>query len=388
MNVPRLLLLGVLCLLAACGGGSGSDKAGIPAVHNTVAGVASAGIIKGGAVKVFAPYSSQTGADKLLISAGQTSLTDGSYSVDIGSYSGTIIVEVTGGSYLDEADSTAGPKAIPESAPLRAVLNNGGGSVKASVTALTELAVRKARSLDKNLGSASVDTANSQISDLFRVDIITVSPLDASGSLSTGGDAERDYTIALAAISQLTKSSGQTLDATLSNLAGAISSTGCMDAGMADSLIRALTNFLADTTNNRTGVTAVSDNLKSIGKTTLKLIITLSGVGVKGLEATIALPAGVTVAVDATGIPLKGVLVQSVGGINTLLVCNARTPGILKLSLVNADKDFVINSGDIVTVRFDLDAGAAIPNAAAFKLISYTLFNANGAEVAGILNLH
>ena len=384
--VPVLLLLSVLSLLAGCGGG---DSAAPPPVGNIVTGTASAGIVKGGRVRAFTPYSSLTGADKRQVGSDvTTSLIDGSYSIDIGSYSGPLVVEVTGGSYVDEADGSAGPKTIPADAPLRAAVSSASGTVTVAVTPLTELAVKQARTLDKRLGPESIDTANAQISDLFKVDIINTAPLDASRSISAGAPAEKDYTIVLAAISQLVKSSGNSLDLTIRSLEESVNSSGRMDAGAVSAVMTALTTFLADTANNKTGVTAISDNLKNIGKTTLKVMLKLSGNGVKSLEATIALPVGVTVAVDSTGATLNGVLVPLIGGTNTLLSGSATGPGMLKLVLLNWDRELVIRSGDIVSIAFQLDPAAEVPSVAAFTFADYTLFDANGAEVAGRLTLH
>jgi hypothetical protein len=395
MKIIRLIpILGALSLLAACGGGGGGGATAPAPASNTVAGVASAGIIRGGTVKVFAPYSSLSGADKKQIGAsGLTSLTDGSYSINIGSYSGAVVVEVTGGSYIDEADVSAGLKTIPAGAPLRAAVSSASGIVNVAVTPLTELAVKQAREQDKKLGAASIDTANSQISDLFKVDIINTTPLDASAAISSGTQAQKDYTIVLAGISQLTKTSTQTLDTALANLAGNIDASGKMAAGSSASVTAALTTFLADTGNNKTGVTTVSDNLKNVGTTTIKLTLALTGTGVREVETTLLLPAGVTVSADATGAALNGVLTQSAGGTHTTLAgkftaAAGSAAGTLHLILLSPDAQ--IGAGDIITVTCDLAAGASAPTAANFiqKSGGTTLSDQNGTPVTGTLTQH
>ena len=139
----------------------------------------------------------------------------------------------------------------------------------------------------------------------------------------------------------------------------------------------------------RCGVSTISDNLQNIGKITFKMTLALSvGVCVKSVDATVVLPAGVTAAVDSSGATLNGVLVPLIGGTNTLLSGSSRAPGMLKLILLNGDTGFLIPSGDVVIVAFCLDPEVAVPNAVAFTLSNYKLFDRDGAEVGGTLSFH
>jgi hypothetical protein len=364
-------------------------------VNNTVTGVAAAGVISGGTVKVFQPYSSLTGADKKQIGATTTTSTVapiGSYSVSLGSYSGPVVVEITGGSYIDEAGNVLVSAGIPAGVPLRAAVSSVSGSVSVAVTPLTELAVKQAREQDKKLGAASIDAANAQVSDLFKVDIIKTTPLDASAPISAGTQAQQDYTIALATLSQLAGTPAN-LDATLANLAANISPAGSMAPATAAALNTALTAFVAPgNTNNKTGVTAVPTDLQNLGKTTLKLTLALTGTGVRGVDTTVTLPAGVTASADGTGATLASVFTLPAG--STITQPSGKfTPAVTgvpaTLRLILNSPSAVVGAGDIATLNFNLDAGAAVPTAADFTLSGTALFDINGTQVAGAtLSVH
>ena len=87
-----LILISFLCI--GCGSSSDSDGS-----TSTVSGVASKGPIEGGTVSAYKIVNGQK--EGLLGTA--ISSKDGSYSIDIGSYTGPVLIEITGGTYKDEA---------------------------------------------------------------------------------------------------------------------------------------------------------------------------------------------------------------------------------------------------------------------------------------------
>ena len=380
-SLKPILISALLLITAACGGGGGGSTP--PPASNTVAGVAAAGIIKGGTVKVFGPYSSVSGADKKQIGATvQTSLTTGAYSVDLGSYTGPVIVEVSGGSYVDEA--TGATTSIPAGAPLRAVAVSSTGSVNVAVTPLTELAAKQAATLagaGVKLTDTTINQANAQVSDLFKVDIIATQPLDASAPL-VGTQAQKDYTLALAALSQLANDPAQ-LGTTLTTLASSITTAGSMDATVVGNIATALTGFLVNT-NNSTGITVVPDALKNLGTTTVTLTIALAGTGVKGVETDIVLPANVSVATEAGALPVatqSGVFTKLVGGANATPAGSVVIAGTVHL--IFNDPDTALPAGDILTVKAEVAAGVVPPAASAFTLANSKLKDGGGVIVGG-----
>jgi len=373
MNIKRLLAIISLFLLAACGGGG---DGGSPATPTVISGVASKGIIVGGTVKVYA-LNVDGSMGKLLGSA----VTDanGAYSIDIGVYTGPVTLEVSG-TYTDEA--TGLPKTVPEYAPLRAALSSASGNVTLPVTPLTDLAVRQAGTLTAN----NITAANTLISNAFKVDIIAttpVAPTSAAFSSSTTTQAQRDYTMALAAISQQ-MASGDTLEAVLNTLDIGIGSTG-MTSGTATTITTALTSFIANS-NNQTGVSSIAEtSLQNIGLTSMKLTVALNGsdvASVKGIQTIITLPAGVLLRSDATGKLLTGVITTmgsaSSGYPEGKFTSAANT---LTLGLITAGN---LTAGDIITINLDLASGTTTaPAASAFTIGTSNLVDNNGLVVSG-----
>ena len=98
MNSNRFISFSCLTLLLsfflyACGSGGGGSNSGggTPVV---ISGVASKGLISGGAVKVSSLATDGTSGSQL---GSATTQSSGAFSVNIGTYSGNILVEVTGG---------------------------------------------------------------------------------------------------------------------------------------------------------------------------------------------------------------------------------------------------------------------------------------------------
>ena len=131
--------LAIMTLLG-CGGGGGGGGATIPGAADTItfSGVAAKGPINGGNIKVYAVKNGNVDFGTVL-GSGITS-TDGSgrYSVTLNSAPiGPVVVEVSGGSYTDEASGTP---AVGIQVPLRAVVSGVADGAKIAVTPLTNLA--------------------------------------------------------------------------------------------------------------------------------------------------------------------------------------------------------------------------------------------------------
>ena len=375
-----LFVAALLMLTAACGGGGGGSKS------TTVTGVAAAGVIKGGTVKVFTPYSSATGADKKQLgSTATTDATTGRYSVNIGSYTGPVIVEVFG-SYTDEA--TGQSATIPSTAPLRAMTVTTAGTVDVAVTPLTELAARQAVKLStdpkKKVTDADIIKANAQIADLFKVnDIIGTQPLDASAPL-TGTADQKNYTLVLAALSQIGNDPTK-LATTLDTVAAGISTSGVMTDPVATSITDALDAFVAPTnTNNKTGITTATlpGELADIGTTSVTLTMVLTGTGVKSVQTDITLPANVSAETDDSGALSAGVLTNLIGGTNVSLAGSSLSASTVRVIFNRADAT-AMPAGDIATVKFVVAPGVAVPAATAFSTANTLLKDANGVVVNG-----
>lgn len=378
-NIKCILTIISLFILAACGGG-GSSETVTPPGGTVIKGVASKGIITNGTVTVYALSVDGSKGAKL-----GTSSTDGSgaYNISIGSYTGPVIVEAFG-NYTDEATGLL--KSVPESAPLRAAIAQTGGTVSLSVTPLTDLAVRQAGALT----SENITKANIQISDLFKVNIIATAPAEpTSGAFQSSSttQAQRDYALVLAGVSQLMKAGGTELAATLSTLNSGISPAG-MNSETAATLTTALNSFIANP-KNLTGVTTIADTtLQNVGSMSMKMTIALQGsaaASVKGIQGTITLPSGVMLRTDAAGKILSGVMtmVSTASGFieakYTVTASNA--PATVTLAFITTGN---VMAGDILVFYFDLMPGVSAPATTAFTISNSKLLDADGTSVSGV----
>lgn len=225
--------------LAGCGSGGGGGGNG---AQKSITGVASKGPISGGTVVVYALAADGTKGDLL---GSATTGTDGSYSIDIGTYTGNVIVEVTGGTYKDEATGNT----VPNTEKLRAALTNVSTSVSVAVTPLTEMAV----SLAGTLTTSQIESMNSLVSAMIGVDIIGTMPVDVTGDVSAATVDQITYGLMLATISQMVKD-GKASDvyAAISAIKNDLSDDNKLNATGGD-ILASLEAFYSNT-NNNTGV--------------------------------------------------------------------------------------------------------------------------------------
>lgn len=195
------LTLAAASMLSACGGGGtsspappGAAAAPPPAVTTTVSGSAVKGPLNGATVTLKKPDGTDCGST--------TTTATGTYSLST-ACTGDLLVEVTGGSYLDEATNTT--KAL--TTPLKVMVSASGGPVVGVATPLTTLAYSTAFASSSAASRAAFDTQAARIATQFglgNVNLATSVPV-----LSGAADA---YGNALRAISQyLKENSGKTL---------------------------------------------------------------------------------------------------------------------------------------------------------------------------------
>lgn len=253
------VLLGCfLCAVAGCGGGSD---------YNKVSGVAAKGVVRNGTVKV---YKIEEGGVKGKLLATTTTDEDGFYSVSVLSEA-DYYVEVTGGSYIDEA--TGAEKERDASDVLRAVVSNHvGGELTIAVTDLTEIAVRIALEMEGGLSSANIKASNTNVSKILGVDawgkpvidITKVNPVDIqdSDAFGEGDEDQKRYAKMLAVISQADqndaeKESGDILDDLAAYLGG---NAPAGSVSMETTLAQAAADFFtAENENNVTGETEFNE---------------------------------------------------------------------------------------------------------------------------------
>ena len=325
------LILVVLALFG-CGGGGGSDA---PSGTTKISGVASVAPINGGTVEVFKIVNGVKVTPS--IASGKTDA-NGSYTLSWQSYSGPVLVEVSGGSYIDPASGNTSAT-IPLVAPLRAVVPNASGTVSAAVTPFTELAVQLSGA---NLSTAAIK--NEDVAIMFNVDdIIKTQPLaPTANALTAATPAQRSYTLALTAFSQIVKDRSDTVANTITSLK---SNTATAAATLQNA---AATFFTRANSNNTTGV--IVKKLFTTGslQDSRKIL---------GIQAEINLPNGVSVKNDINGV-LSGYL-QPSGSATASSIISANLNGS-KLIIIFADITGIA-VGEFATLYCDVSSTAPVP---------------------------
>lgn len=194
----------IICILFTCIFISGlslvscsKSKSKTNDTTSSITGVASKGLLANASINV---YALDTAGNKGSLLGTAITNTTGAYNVILGTYSGNVLVEAAGGTYIDEATGSS----INNSTALRTAVDNVSGSVNAAVTPMTEIAVQLAGTLTQS----NIDKANMIVSNMIGgTNIITTMPadvLDASSKSKTTD--ETNYGLILAAISQMVSS--------------------------------------------------------------------------------------------------------------------------------------------------------------------------------------
>jgi hypothetical protein len=265
--ISKRILLGLatsaLLLATGCGGGGSAGSGGDEkptASPNLVRGVASKGPLQGSTVCAFAIVNN---AKSSALGTCAANIANGAYSIDIGTYTGPVLLEVLGGSYIDEA---SGATAIL-TAPLRSMIGNAaGGTVSAAITPLTELAFQDANSLAAGLSLVRMNAAIQNVQTKFGVaDIVNTQPVDALSVPADASAAQKTYALALATISQFQneRSTGTSLAAALQTIRVCLADASTCGAGtkaVGGRLMAAMTQFQS----SHTGFAGMTLNVATI----------------------------------------------------------------------------------------------------------------------------
>lgn len=203
-----ILLTIALTMLIGCGGGGGTSVTATPET-GTVSGTAIKGPVSGATVMASSINSDGTKGRQIGIA-----MTDpqGNFSMNVGSHSGPLMLQMTGGSYIDEATGSmttmgAGDMmttAVPSMAA-------GENLTNIHMTPLTSMAQQMAQNMAGGMTQANIAQANSLVGQYFVVnDILHTHPMDplTNGSGPVSSQDQRNYGISMAAMSQYAKSIG------------------------------------------------------------------------------------------------------------------------------------------------------------------------------------
>lgn len=206
MKMRQLELAIMALVLVACGGSSN----GLPPARpfSTVSGNAVAAEIENGQVAVYSL--DRNGKGTLLGST--TTDAQGFYSLDLQTPSQPVLIEVSGGRYIEEASGIGVD--VADGQVLRAVARyQSGQPLSVMVTPLTQIAAGLAqyRITQGAEPAMAVDTALSDMGKLFGVSVDNVGPHNITDTTSTTTEltASYSYGFLLAAISSFTQQVSQ-----------------------------------------------------------------------------------------------------------------------------------------------------------------------------------
>ena len=373
INIRPILnaaILLVVVTLFGCGGGGGGGN-GTTAGPVTISGVAAKGPIGGGDVKVYAINNGQLDRSAVLGTGKTAADGSGSYTVSFASApTGPVVVEVSGGTFTDEASGTAG---VALKTPLLAIVPSVTDGDRIAITPLTFLAFEQVEGIG-SFTPVEIDDANAQIGRFFKVDdIIRSQPFDPTKPAPAGEDITNDrqkYAAALGVFSQMvnddrqkrgnTQSLDDALGTFLLQLETELETNGGFSQAVVDIVNAAITNF-SNSGKNRSGIIPASVAFTQ-GVLQIRTEGALpAGTVINGIDCEVTLPAGVTVNSDpATGEALPGVVIPaSLAASNSVVSARFdKAAGTLRIILVNVQPGFAI--GEFAHVEFvGFPSGAA-----------------------------
>ena len=312
------LLIGSLSLLFGCGGGGGgsSDSSGSsgttpPANVGTISGTAVKGPVGGATVRAYAFSNGAMGAQL----ANGTTDPQGNYHLSIGAYSGSVMLQMSGGTFMDEA--TGATKAMAPGDVMTAVtppVTNGQTLTNIQVTPLTSMAQAMANNMAGGMTATNIAAANTSVGNYFMVnDILHTQPMNplVPGSGGTATQDMENYGMAIAAMSQSAMDMGMTSSSSMATAMMSDASDGVMNGKTGNTSIT-MGGMMAG--NARMTVTAGTSELATEMATFINSPMNKSGVTAKDMQALMTqLTTSATGTIQAGGgTPINGMVSGSV----------------------------------------------------------------------------
>ncbi len=211
MKTLQILLASlILSILAACGGGGGGGgtvQGGGGAVQGSLSGTAIKGPVSNATVTAYAISNGQMGSQI----ATTTTNSNGSFTMNTGSYNGPMMLQVNNGSYTDEATgSTMTMGAGNVMTALIPAVTAGETVSGIQVTPVTAMAQTMAQHMAGGMTAANIAAANTAMGNYFSVsDILHTQPMNPlvnnSGTAAGVTQDMKNYGMVMAAMSQSAK---------------------------------------------------------------------------------------------------------------------------------------------------------------------------------------
>lgn len=220
-------------LVTKLNGATGQMLGSSPGMVNaTLSGTVFNGPMSKATVKAFAINNGTVGAQ--IASVGTDG--QGNYTLPLGSYTGPVMLQMSGGVYTDEATGTNMTMGANDvmSAVLPSVAS-GANVIGIWVTPVTSMAQTRALAMSGGMTDANINAANTAIGNYFTVsDILKIQPMNPLVLNSgTGATTDmRNYGLTVAAMSQSAKSLGMTVSTAFVTAMMSDASDGVMDGRM------------------------------------------------------------------------------------------------------------------------------------------------------------
>ncbi|MBL0121630.1 MAG: carboxypeptidase regulatory-like domain-containing protein [Betaproteobacteria bacterium] len=197
-------------------GSGGQILSGMPPVSNaTVSGTVFNGPVSNATVVALAINNGAMGAQI----ASVTTDSQGNFSLSLGTYTGPVMLQMSGASYIDAATQTTMMMAANEfMSALLPTVASGANVTGIWITPLTAMAQSRALGMSGGMTDANIVAANMAMGNYFLVnDILHTRPMNptVSGSGAGASQDQRNYGMALAAMSQYAKSFNMSVSSSL-----------------------------------------------------------------------------------------------------------------------------------------------------------------------------
>ena len=212
MNGSGVTMTDMQALMTQLAGSSGQlpGAGGTVSPSGTMSGTAFMGRMSGGTVTAYS-VSSGTMGPQIGMGALDAS---GHFTIPLGAYAGTVMLQVDGGAFMDPASGTTMTQQ-PGDVMTSCVPSIAAGSTTTGVlvTPLTSMAQMMAQYTSGGMTAANAATANTAVGDYFMAgDILMTAPIDpaVAGSASGADQARKNYGMSIAAMSQYARTIGMT----------------------------------------------------------------------------------------------------------------------------------------------------------------------------------
>jgi hypothetical protein len=283
------LALGALSAtaLVACGGGGGDGGGSTSATTGTISGTATKGPVSGATVRAFAINNGVKGGQ---LGNAQTD-SSGNFALRVDAYSGPLMLQLHGGSYMDEATGTR--MNMLDADDMTCVVPTVSITADTTVTGiqvtpLTSMAQDWAEHMAGGMTATNITSANMRVGAAYMgpgMDIVMTHPIDPTvvGSANGASIDAKNYGMMLAAMSQEAHQLGMTssssamvtamhndaedgaMDGTMSGtpinmsgMGGMMGGGNMMPAAGSGELATAMAMFI-NGPMNRSGVTSVAE---------------------------------------------------------------------------------------------------------------------------------